>query len=164
MSPCERRVPVVSGTRRFRDAPVECGSVGVSGHVVTVIEAQRSRRRLSKKEKRCGSDLCTALRGVGCHALPGLGFETPASRGGSGRSAYLIRNSSRFALLPLVAAAIQRGIRPRPVQVSEGFLGLRYLGATFPPLPPRPIAWGCNQGDWPMQQYPHWSQPARRCW
>ena len=70
-------------------------------------------------------------------ALPRLGSETPG-RPPFRAKAYLIRKSSRLALFPLVAAAIQRGIRPRPVQVSAEFLGLRYLGATLPPLPPRP--------------------------
>src|SRR6478736_2721881 len=43
-----------------------------------------------------------------------------------------IRKSSFLALLPLVAATIQRGIRPRPVQVLSEFLGSRYLIATLP--------------------------------
>jgi hypothetical protein len=41
-----------------------------------------------------------------------------------------MRKSSFLALLPLVAATIQSGMRPRPVQVFSGFLGSRYFGAT----------------------------------
>jgi hypothetical protein len=52
---------------------------------------------------------------------------------------HQIRKSSFLALLPLVAATIQRGMRPRPVQVFSGFLGSRYLTATLP-LPLRPLA------------------------
>lgn len=33
----------------------------------------------------------------------------------------LMRKSSFFAFLPLMAAAIHRGMRPRPVQVLAGF-------------------------------------------
>jgi hypothetical protein len=36
------------------------------------------------------------------------------------------------------AAASQRGFSPRPAQVSLGFSGLRYFGATEPRAPPRP--------------------------
>src|ERR1700748_2204526 len=48
-----------------------------------------------------------------------------------------IAKSSSF-LPDLIAAASHRGFRPRPAQVSPGFSGLRYFGATFPraPLPP----------------------------
>src|SRR5690242_11106592 len=50
---------------------------------------------------------------------------------------YLSRNFS--CLSPAFnLAASQRGLRPRPVQVSEGLSGLAYLAATFRPLPPRP--------------------------
>jgi hypothetical protein len=44
---------------------------------------------------------------------------------------------SSSSLPPLIAAASQRGLRPRPAQVSAGFSGLRYLGATGPIRPPR---------------------------
>src|ERR1700730_5753578 len=48
-----------------------------------------------------------------------------------------IAKSSSF--LPLLMAALNhRGLRPRPAQVSAGFSGLRYLGATAPLAPPRP--------------------------
>jgi hypothetical protein len=47
-----------------------------------------------------------------------------------------IKKSSSF--LPLLIAAVsQRRLRPRPAQVSSGFSGLRYLGATGPNRPPR---------------------------
>src|SRR5215831_1729445 len=46
--------------------------------------------------------------------------------------------SSSF-LPDLRAAASHRGFSPRPAQVSLGFSGLRYFGATFP-LTPRPNA------------------------
>src|SRR6202011_3829646 len=46
--------------------------------------------------------------------------------------------SSSF-LPDLSAAASHRGFSPRPAQVSLGFSGLRYFGATFP-LAPRPKA------------------------
>src|SRR5258707_3697744 len=46
--------------------------------------------------------------------------------------------SSSF-LPDLRAAASHRGFSPRPAQVSLGFSGLRYFGATFP-LAPRPKA------------------------
>jgi hypothetical protein len=46
-------------------------------------------------------------------------------------SAPGIKKSSCF-LPPLIAAVSQRGLRPRPAQVSAGFSGLRYLGATGP--------------------------------
>src|ERR1700739_2873261 len=42
--------------------------------------------------------------------------------------------SSSF-LPDLRAAASQRGFRPRPAQVSAGFSGLRYFGATLPRTP-----------------------------
>jgi hypothetical protein len=45
------------------------------------------------------------------------------------------KKSSFFALPPFVAAAIQRGMRPRPVHVFMAFLGSRYLIATLPRLP-----------------------------
>src|SRR3984893_6045374 len=49
----------------------------------------------------------------------------------------MIKSSS---FLPdLSAAASHRGFSPRPAQVSLGFSGLRYFGATFP-LAPRPKA------------------------
>jgi hypothetical protein len=48
-------------------------------------------------------------------------------------AALSIAKYSRF--LPfLISAAIQRGIAPRPAQVSDGFFGFRYLGATFRPF------------------------------
>jgi hypothetical protein len=43
-----------------------------------------------------------------------------------------IRKSSFLALLPRVAATIQRGMRPRPVHVFSGFFGSRYFTATLP--------------------------------
>ncbi len=49
-----------------------------------------------------------------------------------------ILKSSSF-LPALRAAASHRGFSPRPAQVSLGFSGLRYFGATFP-LTPRPKA------------------------
>src|SRR6266436_9729165 len=49
-----------------------------------------------------------------------------------------ILKSSSF-LPDLSAAASHRGFSPRPAQVSLGFSGLRYFGATFP-LAPRPKA------------------------
>src|SRR6516162_7629922 len=52
-------------------------------------------------------------------------------------SALAIKKSSSF-LPPLIAAVSQRGLRPRPAQVSAGLPGLRYLGATDPVRPPRP--------------------------
>src|SRR6185295_14164337 len=52
-------------------------------------------------------------------------------------SHYLIRNFSSFA--PSCSLAFsQRGLRPRPVQVSLGSSGFKYLAATVRPLPPRP--------------------------
>jgi hypothetical protein len=48
-----------------------------------------------------------------------------------------IRKSSAFSP-DLIAAVSQRGFNPRPAQVSAGFSGLRYLGATAPRAP-RPI-------------------------
>jgi hypothetical protein len=39
---------------------------------------------------------------------------------------------------PLIAVVNHRGFRPRPAQVSAGFSGFRYLGATRPLAPPRP--------------------------
>jgi hypothetical protein len=59
------------------------------------------------------------------------------------------RKSSGFSP-DFIAAVIHRGLRPGPLQVSEGFVGLRYLGATGPrlaraafalPLPSKPPAW-----------------------
>src|SRR5277367_3438122 len=48
-----------------------------------------------------------------------------------------IRKSS--SVLPdLTAAVSQRVLSPRPAQVSSGFSGLRYFGATGPFGPPRP--------------------------
>src|SRR6516164_3316233 len=47
----------------------------------------------------------------------------------------IAKSSSFFP--DLIAAASQRGFRPRPAHVSEGFSGLRNFGATFP-LTPRP--------------------------
>src|ERR1700693_4138151 len=44
-------------------------------------------------------------------------------------AAPAIRKSSGF-LPDLIAAASHRGFNPRPAQVSPGFSGLRYLGAT----------------------------------
>src|SRR5262249_46646416 len=38
-------------------------------------------------------------------------------------------------LPPLIAATSQRGFSPRPAQVSLGFSGLRYFGATGPRTP-----------------------------
>src|SRR5271156_6113787 len=52
-----------------------------------------------------------------------------------------IRKSSSF-FPPLTAALSQRGLRPRPAQVSVGFSGLRYFGATGPFGPPRPNLMG----------------------
>ena len=49
-------------------------------------------------------------------------------------AAPAIRKSSGF-LPDLIAAANQRGFNPRPAQVSAGFSGLRYLGATAPRAP-----------------------------
>jgi len=49
-------------------------------------------------------------------------------------AAPAIRKSSAF-LPDLIAAASQRGFNPRPAQVSAGFSGLRYLGATAPRAP-----------------------------
>ena len=46
------------------------------------------------------------------------------------RAEVQIRKSSFLALLPFVAATIQSGMRPRPVQVLSGFLGSRYLTDT----------------------------------
>jgi hypothetical protein len=43
-------------------------------------------------------------------------------------------------LPPFIAATSHLGRRPRPAQVSAGFSGLRYLGATAPLGPPRPAA------------------------
>ena len=43
-----------------------------------------------------------------------------------------MRNSSIF-FPDLIAAVSHRGFNPRPAQVSAGFSGLRYLGATPPP-------------------------------
>ena len=54
------------------------------------------------------------------------------------RQDHLIRKSSFFALPPFVAAAIHRGIRPRPVQVFVGLAGSRYFAATLPLAFPRP--------------------------
>jgi hypothetical protein len=39
---------------------------------------------------------------------------------------------SSCSLPPLMAAASHRGFSPRPAQVSAGFSGFRYLGATGP--------------------------------
>src|SRR5262245_38178336 len=50
----------------------------------------------------------------------------------SGCVGYLIRKSFLVALPPLVAATIQRGMRPRPVHVFDGFFGSRYFGAILP--------------------------------
>src|SRR5215468_8728885 len=54
---------------------------------------------------------------------------------GSWSRAYEIKRSSFLALPPLVAATIQRGIRPRTVQVFPALS--RYFTATLPrdPLP-----------------------------
>src|SRR6202043_782019 len=52
--------------------------------------------------------------------------------------ARAMRKSSIF-LPDLIAAANHRGFKPRPAQVSAGFSGLRYLGATGP-FAPRPRA------------------------
>jgi hypothetical protein len=51
--------------------------------------------------------------------------------------AFPCLGSGQAGFLPLAtSAAIQRGWRPRPVQVSEGLAGLRYFGGTLPSLRP----------------------------
>src|SRR4029079_2283191 len=56
---------------------------------------------------------------------------------GARRDRYFIRYFSIFP--PSCNFAVsQRGLRPRPVQVSLGSSGLAYLAATVLPLPPRP--------------------------
>jgi hypothetical protein len=52
-------------------------------------------------------------------------------------AAPAIAKSSTF-FPPFIAATSHLGLRPRPAQVSAGFSGLRYLGATAPLGPPRP--------------------------
>jgi len=53
-------------------------------------------------------------------------------------TAWAMLKFSSF-LPALIAAASQHGFKPRPIQVSLGFSGLRYLGATGPRMP-RPEA------------------------
>jgi hypothetical protein len=64
------------------------------------------------------------FRTLGCFAEEA--FDAPAIR----------KSSNDFP--PLMAAVSQRGFNPRPAQVSVGFSGLRYFGATEPPLPTLP--------------------------
>jgi hypothetical protein len=52
-----------------------------------------------------------------------------------------IKKFSSF-LPDLMAAASHLGLRPRPAQVSAGFSGLRYLGATEP-IRPAPTELAC---------------------
>jgi hypothetical protein len=52
-------------------------------------------------------------------------------------AAPAMAKSSSF-LPPFIAAVSHLGLRPRPAQVSAGFSGFRYLGATEPLAPPRP--------------------------
>src|SRR5262245_55133084 len=50
---------------------------------------------------------------------------------------YLIKNFSMRSP-PFNFAASHLGLRPRPVQVSDGSSGLAYFAATVRPFPPRP--------------------------
>jgi hypothetical protein len=63
-------------------------------------------------------------------------------------SGVAMLKSSSF-LPALMAVVSHRGFNPRPAQVSEGFSGLRYFGAT---LPRTPLLWVAAAPD-----------PARRC-
>src|SRR5215510_13278031 len=47
---------------------------------------------------------------------------------------YLIRKASFFSFPAFISSRIQRGVAPRPAQVSFGFFLLRYFGATLRPL------------------------------
>jgi hypothetical protein len=60
------------------------------------------------------------------------------------RFARVFLTTEPFATPPmvfplLIAATSHLGLRPRPAQVSDGFSGLRNLGATAPRGPPRPL-------------------------
>src|SRR5262249_42963666 len=58
-----------------------------------------------------------------------------------GRPGFAIANSS--SLCPLLRSArSQRGVAPRPAQVSERFFGLRYFGGTLRPLSLLPRGFG----------------------
>src|SRR5262249_16087726 len=64
-----------------------------------------------------------------------------------------IAKSSSF-LPDFKAAAIHRGLRPRPAHVSAGLSGLRYFGATAPYAPPRRprspvIPWAPKRDNFP---------------
>src|SRR5262245_65398972 len=53
---------------------------------------------------------------------------------------HLIRNASFLSLPAFISSRIQRGVAPRPAQVSFASFLLRYFAATFRPLslePPR---------------------------
>jgi hypothetical protein len=57
------------------------------------------------------------------------------------------------------AAASHRGFSPRPAQVSSGFAGLRYFGATGPRTPPR---FERNPFAERRSNLPSWPRTARR--
>jgi hypothetical protein len=59
------------------------------------------------------------------------------------RADLSIKKSSSF-FPPLIAATSQRGLAPRPAQVSPN--GLRYFGGTFLPFNARGPAWSCPGG------------------
>jgi hypothetical protein len=59
------------------------------------------------------------------------------------------------------AAASHRGFSPRPAQVSVGFSGLRYFGATAPRAPPRP-PFALNPLVANRSSLPSWAWRVRR--
>src|SRR5262249_15545267 len=58
-----------------------------------------------------------------------------------GRPGFAIANSSSLCPL-LIIARSQRGVAPRPAQVSDRFFGLRYFGGTLRPLSLLPRGFG----------------------
>src|SRR5262249_22902401 len=73
--------------------------------------------------------------------------------------AYLIRKASFLSLPAFISSRIQRGVAPRPAQVSLGFFLLRYLGATLRPFSAEPPL---RPGGRPRRLPLPTSVPARR--
>src|ERR1700675_808327 len=77
-------------------------------------------------------------------------------------AAPAIRKSSCF-LPDLIAAANHRGFNPRPAQVSVGFSGLRYLGATFPQAPRPKADFERAAPPWKRASFASSDSSVRRC-
>src|SRR3981189_1580575 len=76
------------------------------------------------------------LDNLSAHKVPGVRDAIEAT---GARLLYSMRKASFLSFPPFISSFIQRGVAPRPAQLSFGSFLLRYFAATFRPLSAEPF-------------------------